>query len=653
MARIRLIAGVGCLGRRTVAYVAIGCGLICASAGAADVPVRTSVPAVHESLQPKYFWRTTPMEGGAEILTLFCRLNASGTGDEREVPLVAILRDSLGDNDASNDRLRYVWLLSYVHPSWRQQALSAVPFVYWRSGDGQKPASAKLPKPLIDLSQPSAPLFSNVGRQILQWSLLDPTLMPVRASSRTYRTNELDDERLHLEEAIGYLREAPVSTDEFPSVPAPTRPELNTVIARLSLRTHMLGGLVSEQQAEKMGEADGFAQEIIGSRNMETLRECAEKTGLIFEPIDVAGHVGEYAVLWYPLDHKFERPSSSLTTVWKVLSISDPEQDVRVKHWHGPQFERALDSNGSLLPAGATGEPVQLIPLAVYGMSYPTKPLLLADFRDIYRVRGREMAQRLVDDTATGILGLSHFTNWYFFVGEAIYEFVRSHRGTAVNRLARMDSYSQFRVELALDHDLDPTLRQVMQKRVASMALNPLEVAPAREIAVADARYAALTSDAGAGQDSKLGKRLAQDRRVELAEYGNTQRRQVSDEVLHRATFGMYARRVKENDLKPLILDRDRRIDYNLAFLDGLVKAGTNPEVSYPVERIRESVITVAELTPGVAANNVREHATATIESLKAISTDSTLQADCTRAAEGIKAGRRLLNLDASLSFTK
>jgi hypothetical protein len=602
-------------------------------------------------LQPKYFWRTTGVQAGAEILTLFCRLDASKSGDEREAPLVAILRDSLGDNDTSNDRLRYVWLLSYVHPTWRQEALSAVPFVYWRSGGGQKPADTKLPKPLIDLSQPSGPLFSSVGHQIVQWSLLDPTLMPVRASSRTYRTNELDDERLHLEEAIGYLREAPVSTGGFLGAAAPTRAELNTVIARLSLRTHMLGGLVSEQQAEKMGEADGFAQEITRNRNMETLRVCAEKTGLIFEPIDVAGHVGEYAVLWYPLDHKFERPSSPLNTVWKVLTIKDPEQDPRLKGWRGPRFERALDSNGSLLPAGVAGEPVQLIPLAVYGMSYPTKPLLLADFRDTHRVRQREMAQRMIDDTATGILGLSHFTNWYFFVGEAIYDFVRSHRGTAVNRLARMDSYSQFRVELALDHDLDPTLRQVMQRRVASMALNPLEVAPAREIAVADARYAALTSDAEAGPASKLAKRLQQDRRIELAEYGNTERRQVSDEVFHRATFGIYTRRVKESDLNPVILDRDRRIDYNLAFLDGLVKAGTDPEVSYPVARIRDSVNTIAELAPGVMVNNIREHAANTIEALKGISNDGTLQADCTRAAEGIKAGRQLLNIDASLSF--
>jgi hypothetical protein len=295
---------------------------------------------------------------------------------------------------------------------------------------------------------------------------------------------------------------------------------------------------------------------------------------------------------------------------------------------------------------------VQLIALAVYGMNYPTRPLLLTDFRNTHRVRLREVSQRLIDDTASGILGLSHFTNWYFFVGEDLYQFIRSHRGGAVNRLARLDCYSQFRVELALDHSVDPALRTEMQRHV-SMALNPLEVAPAREIAIAQAHYLALAADADAGTKSKVAKHLENDRRVELAEFGRTQKQQISDTLLRQATFGIYSRKAKQSRSNVLTLGLERQIDYNLAFLDKLVKVGTDPEVTYPSERIRDSVNTLAELTPGVTVRKIREHAAATIDALKPLSSDPLLQADCTRAVAGIKAGPRLLDADAGMPLTQ
>jgi hypothetical protein len=648
-----------------VAFVVFCAGslwLLPVSVSAADLPLHARVTVARRPVQPKYYWRAIEIQGGeiqggAQIVTLFCHLDSPAPGGVTEVPLVAVLRDTLGDDNIGSDRLRYVWLLSYVHPSWPRQALSAIPFFYWRVGGGGKQVKYKVPKPLIDISQPAGPIVSNVARDILQWSLFDPMMMPVRASSRTYRTNQLDNERLHLEEAIGYLRQAPVTdgeaADSLGDPSALTQAELNTVVARLSLRNNLLGGLVSAQRAEKMGENAGFEREAIRSRNMETLRECAEKAGLILEPISLAGHNSQYAVLWYPVNVQFARSDSPLYTVWKVLSISDPAKDQRLRNWQGPRFERTLDSNGSLLPEGTPGAPVQLIPLAVYGMNYPTRPLLLADFRDARRVRLREMTQRVVDDTASGVLGLSHFTNWYFFAGEGFFEFVQSHRGGAVNRLARLDCYSQFRVELSLDHDLDPALRTEMEKHLGSMALNPLEVSPSREIAVAEGHYKALIADAGAVTRSKLANRLENDRRVELAEFGRSDKQRLSDALLHQATFGIYSRRATKSGLTTIALGRDRRIDYNLAFLDKLVQAGTDPEVTYPVQRIRESVNTLAELTPGVSARNVRERAAVAIDTLSRLSSDPSLQADCARAAADIKAGPRLLDLDAGLFSTR
>src|ERR1051325_5617168 len=62
-----------------------------------------------------------PVGGGAELLTVFGSLKGLQTDEaandktqgprDTEVPLVSILRDTLGDSNPENDRLRYVWML--------------------------------------------------------------------------------------------------------------------------------------------------------------------------------------------------------------------------------------------------------------------------------------------------------------------------------------------------------------------------------------------------------------------------------------------------------------------------------------------------------------------------------------------------------------
>ena len=55
--------------------------------------------------------------GGAELITVFARLSGldaqeASTEKDSFVPLVSILRDTLGDNMPENNRLRYVWPLT-------------------------------------------------------------------------------------------------------------------------------------------------------------------------------------------------------------------------------------------------------------------------------------------------------------------------------------------------------------------------------------------------------------------------------------------------------------------------------------------------------------------------------------------------------------
>lgn len=192
--------------RSTCFFLAfISCGL------AADT---AAVPSIVSPIPepPNYYWAETAVGNGAELITLFGRFGSNSNGTaEAGTPLLAVLRDSLDSGprdvqDPSDDRLRYVWLLTSDKPTFAQRVLSAVPFFYWKLGrdeprsdsSGDK-ARTSHPAMLVDLSQPEHRVWRTAERNIIQWTAFDPMAMPVRASSRAYRTNSGDQERVHLE----------------------------------------------------------------------------------------------------------------------------------------------------------------------------------------------------------------------------------------------------------------------------------------------------------------------------------------------------------------------------------------------------------------------------------------------------------------------
>lgn len=596
---------------------------------AADVsPVRPPTTTLREINRAAYYWQSSPVDGAAQLLTLFCHSCGTGNNDQ-PIPLVSVLRDTLGDADPENDRVTYVWLLSYSRPNLARRGLSAIPFFYWRVGDGA--ASAVDTAPLLDLTTPQHPVLSEIRRDVVQWTAFDPLVMPVRAGTRAYRTNSLDQERLHLEEAITYLRQAPMSDDQT----ALTRAELDTVIARLELRKRLLGGLVREQAAARFGEESGFAQERIRSRNWEILRICAERTGMVFEPLSLAGASDQYAILWFPLHSQPPASGVSLKSVWKLLDIKNPWTDERLRHWRGTTYTRSFDNYEARLGSEtAAVSPTELVPLAVYGLTYPKSPLLLIDFRDKLHTRWHEMTQRGINDITAGVIGISHFTNWYYYVAADLYDFVVSRHGAAMNRAARLDSYSQLRVELALDQALDAGLRGDLQRRLNALALNPLDAAPYRDLQVAAVRYARLE---GQARDGGLLKLLEKERRAEIANFGEGQTRQAAETLLHASTFGLYNHLASPQDSSLAVLDRDRRIEYQLNFLDSLNRAGTQPEIAYDAARIRAAVNELSSLIPEVQIKEIRLRAVAAIERLGNISHDAGVQNDCSVALAALE----------------
>lgn len=605
--------------------------------GAEDVAVRPQPSAAVQNSQPVYYWKAEPVAETAQLLTLFCSdcgpLSSSATAESatHDIPLVAVLRDTLGDYQSDNDRVTDVWLLDYANPGLGKKLLSAVPFFYWHPGEGSKSAGAENPKPLLDLTAPEHPVLSEVGRNLIQWTTLDPMTMPVRATTRAYRSNGLDDERLHLESAVAYLRSAPVADDGS----ALTRGELDTVIARLELRKKLLGGLVSEKNAAKVGEEAGFEEERIRSRNWELLRQIAERTGLVFEPLNVAGQDGQYAMLWF-VGQPAPVTGTNLKPIWKLLNISDPYTDTRLLDDHARiQYVRAFDADGSMLPMGAAGARQEtMVPLGVYSLIYPKLPLLLVDFRDQVHVRRHEMTQRSINEITAGVIGISHFTNWYYYVAADLYDFVSGRHGAAMDQSERLDAYSRLRVSLTLDRQLDPDLRKSIRARLDDVSVNPLEAAPAREMRNAQVRYARLEEESGSG--GRLATLLDQQRRAEIAEFGKSNGRLDTDLVLHTATLGMYHDRAPRSVDNLAKLDVYRRVEHQLSFLDSLNEAGTQPEVAYDAARIQASVDQLSSLMPEVDAPRVRAHAIATLEKLKSISQSSELQADCSNAIAGL-----------------
>jgi hypothetical protein len=275
-----------------------------------------------------------------------------------------------------------------------------------------------------------------------------------------------------------------------------------------------------------------------------------------------------------------------------------------------------------------------MVPLGFYSLNYRAQPLLLVDFRDRLRTRRQEMTQRSINEVTGGLIGISHLANWYYYVGADLYGFVAARHGHAMNQAERLDCYSQFRMSLALDRQLDPRLRKEIEQH--SLSLNPLEASPVREMEASVTRYSVLTSDAER-QDGWLAKQLDKERRAELAQIGKTGKSKFFASALHFTSFGLCTQRAPRQEGYLAKLDLYRRLEYELNFLDGLTKAGTPPEIIYESSRIRKSVAELTFLTPQVQSEEMRAHAARALTKIRELSQDSALQASCSSALESMR----------------
>src|SRR5829696_6453367 len=179
--------------------------------------------------------------GGAELITVHAKLaGLESTENDNWVPLVSILRDTLGDNIAENNRLRYVWPLTYTLPTTKQKLAAAIPFFYARVGNKEK--LSKVPPAAIDLASPESQVWDKIFWTALQNILLDPYGTPIKASTSSYRRNSSDYRRSHIIRALSVLALYEAVKGEL----AFTRAEMATIQGRLMLSDKTFGGLVDD-----------------------------------------------------------------------------------------------------------------------------------------------------------------------------------------------------------------------------------------------------------------------------------------------------------------------------------------------------------------------------------------------------------------------
>ncbi len=549
----------------------------------------------------------------AELLTIFGNLRGlPGSAEEnKNVPLVSILRDTLGDDNPENDRLRYVWMLTYTRPSAWQRVASAVPFLYSRVGNKKHASRDEMPSPIIDLAEPDREVWQRFLWIALQNLVFNPYGVAVKASANTLAYNQNSYRQTHILRALAVLSLYEAETGEQTSFTPQEKAEIE---GRLQLSPKTFGGLVDDLYLDKYSEKQASKWQDERGHNWELMRQRAEAEGLYFQPLQMPDGSATHALLWVA------RPDLELNRTRKFnkrfLNIASPWGDQRLANWKGYVETRTLDgahSNDSAETGSMeTGDKraVEMIPLAIYGLDNTKIPALLVDFRSNWNPKQREMSHRVIEDVARNVLALSRYGDLHYFLGRSVFDFVTGRRGIDINQPARLRAYTQLKLLLSLDRSLDPALREEVGQRIESVSLNPLDNDLQAEAQLAREQYAALV--AYAGRPDGMALMLDRDRRHEMTPLKHGSAARVMLRLANLTSFGLYTHRedaTKEQQIAAL--DEMRRLEYHRRFLDQVSKSSPLVEVVWDIETVRRSLRYIAE--HGASAGPRTANATARV----------------------------------------
>ena len=532
----------------------------------------------------------TQVEGGAELLTIFGSLDGLPHDGEAEgeVPLVSVLRDTLGDDDPENDRLRYLWMLTYTRPSLWQRLAGAVPFLYTRVNN-KTSVSTGAPPPVIDLAQTEGDVWQKFFWAALQSLVLDTYGFPVKAATHTYRRNVGDYKKAHIVRALAILS---LYESAKGGSPVFTSSEMHDIQARLMLTEKTLGGIVDDIYLQRVYEKQTTQARDVRGHNWELLRQRAEAESLYFEPLELPDGSATHALVWVARSDLAKLRDREFTS--RFLNIGNPWRDSRLREWNGYVETRYFDQDNRPVAADTPGAHAEeMIPLALYGLDHPKIPILLVDFRSTVNPKGREMSRRVLEDIARNVLSVSKFGDLPYFLGRTVYDFVTGRKGIDLNQPSRVRAYSQLKLLLALSASLEPDLRDQIVRRMERVSLNPLENDAHTEAKIARQQYAALI--AYAQRPNGLSSRLDRDRRAEMVSLKHGKRDQALFRIGNLLSFGLYQHREEATPELQGKLEIARRLDFHQRFLREVARSSPVVEVVWDVDEVRHSLQFIAD----------------------------------------------------------
>ena len=266
---------------------------------AQDVPVAVAADAKPqtdggESIEKGFRIEKIPVDGGSELITIFAKRryrDGPMQGPAVDIPLVSVLRDTLGDEIPENDRLHYVWMLSYTRPTFTQKASAFVPFLYTRTTNKNK-IGTDPPPYVIDVQTSDKPLWEDSMWLILHKYVLNQVTQ-VHMTTMHYHQNVMD-----------YHRSAVASTLTVLSLYSEIEgkglrdSELRDIQARLSLSDKFLGWHMQSESLNRVYEKETNSIRDFRGHNWELLRQHSEAQGLFFEPLSMPDGTTRHAIVW-------------------------------------------------------------------------------------------------------------------------------------------------------------------------------------------------------------------------------------------------------------------------------------------------------------------------------------------------------------------
>ncbi|HMG76965.1 MAG TPA: hypothetical protein VK582_26060 [Pyrinomonadaceae bacterium] len=584
-----------------------------------------------------------PMIGGAEVLTIFGRLDGMRSNglSAPEVPLVSVVRDTLSDNDPENDRLRYVWMLTYTQPTLIKRIASAIPFLYQHVGNKTQ-ASKGLPAPILDLANTKRKTWNHFFWMGLQNVFLDSYGIPLKAASRSYRRNAAEYRQAHITQALSILSnyenlrqrtrdesellalsqnsdtsaattgDGAVNDTATPLLPerspAFTPGEMLELRARLILSGKTFGGFFGPGKFSDTVEKQSMASIDTIGHNWEMLRQRAEAEGLYFQPLTMPDGRATHGLLWISRSDLAAQASRSFNQ--RFLNIANPWSDARLHNWNGYTQTRYLDQDNRPTTIDNPGaHSLEMIPLALYGLDHPKIPALLVDFRDGLNPKGREMSQRALNDLAKNIFSLSSFGNIPYFLGRSAYNFITGRRGMDLNQPTRLNSYSELKLLMSFNASLDPKLQREIERRLEIVSVNPLSNDNQSEVQLARQQYDALVDFAR--RPDGLAAKIERDRRAEMVPLKHGALARFFINLGNVVSFGRYVHRERMTPELSARMEMARRIERHTNFLGGVAKSSPQTEVAWDVGLVKHSLEFLAD--HGAGANDSAARATALI----------------------------------------